>query len=121
MAGTVWLSAFGDRSARTSPPAIPSLQQSHDRLAQQRPTATGLRRTDSGLALRLRLPERRSAAALDERGLAHAHPPLSRRGWKPADVRLAPDPACDCDAPRQQRDAARRGEPVPRPFLDRRY
>src|SRR5450759_1102968 len=84
MAGTVWLSAFGDRSARTSPPAIPSLQQSHDRLAQQRPTATGVRRTDPG-----RRPPRpggpRLAARTDE-GAA----PARRLGARPRPEHATP-------------------------------
>src|SRR5450830_543704 len=95
-------------------------------MLNQRPRRRGcliefLYPTVAGLALRLRLSERRSAAPLDERGLAHAHSPLPRGGREPPDVRLPPDPPRHGDAPCQQRDAARGGEPVSRAFLDRRH
>jgi len=53
-----------------------------------------------------------------ECALVDVDPPLSRRWWEPPIVRLASDPPRHGDAPGQQRDAARGGEPIPRAFLD---
>jgi integrase len=59
------------------------------------------------------------AAAADERDLADAHPPLPRGWWDAPLLRVPPDPPCHGDPARQQRDAARRGQPVPRALLYR--
>ena len=73
--------------------------------------------TNDGLLFRPPLPPG-SPAAVRQRPVADADPPLSRGWWQPALLRVTPDPARHRDAAREQRDAARGSVPLPRPQLD---